>query len=138
LWQTRFCGGNLKEILKKYMKKTTTEARARMNKYINSKKAKFVFGKPLPPKVRVDPWFSTKYTTEIPITPALDRQISGDHYKDMPIQYAEFVYANKIPGIEAAIIKYICRWRVKNKEDDLKKAKHYIEILIELQKKWGD
>lgn len=62
---------------------------------------------------------------------ALETQVGGSHYKDMPIQVVEFCMANKIPYMEGNVIKYVCRWRNKNGIDDLRKAKHYLELLIE-------
>lgn len=56
--------------------------------------------------------------------------MGGSHYKDMKIQPIEFITANDIPYCEANVIKYICRWRNKNGLEDLRKARHYIEILI--------
>lgn len=64
---------------------------------------------------------------------ALDRQEGGSHYKDLPIQPIEFIHANGIPFCEANAIKYLCRWRDKGGLADLAKAKHYIELLIELE-----
>lgn len=64
---------------------------------------------------------------------ALDRQEGGSHYKDLPIQPIEFIHANGIPFCEANAIKYLCRWRNKNGIADLQKAKHYIDLLIELE-----
>lgn len=52
----------------------------------------------------------------------------------MKIQPVEFCHANKIPFIEGCVIKYICRWRDKGRISDLAKAKHFIEILIDLEK----
>ena len=66
---------------------------------------------------------------------ALNEQVKGNHYKDMKIQVVEFCYANQIPYMEGNIIKYCCRWRKKGGLDDLKKAKHYIELLIEMEEK---
>ena len=68
---------------------------------------------------------------------ALDRQEGGDHYKDMPIQPVEFIHANAIGYFEGNVIKYITRWRKKNGFADLEKAKHYIDLLIELEKRAG-
>ena len=65
---------------------------------------------------------------------ALDTQVSGNHYK-MPIQPVEFIHKNNIPYIEGNVIKYLCRWRNKNGLDDLKKARHYIDLLIEMESK---
>jgi hypothetical protein len=66
-------------------------------------------------------------------TGPLDVQTGGSHYKNLKIQPIEFIYANKIPFIEANVIKYICRWKKKNGLEDLKKVKHYVDLLIELE-----
>lgn len=65
----------------------------------------------------------------------LDRQEGGGHYKDQPIQPVEYIHANGIGYFEGNVIKYVSRWRKKNGLEDLKKAKHYIELLIELEQK---
>lgn len=62
---------------------------------------------------------------------ASDIQEGGNHYKDMPIQPTEFIHKNGIPFIEGNVIKYVCRWRHKNGIQDLRKAKHYIDLLIQ-------
>lgn len=66
---------------------------------------------------------------------ALAVQQGGDHYKKMKIQPVEFIHANGIPFIEGSVIKYVSRWRNKNGIDDLKKAKHFLDLLIELEEK---
>jgi hypothetical protein len=60
-----------------------------------------------------------------------NEQVGGSHYKDMPIQPIEFIVANDIPYREANVIKYIVRWRNKNGLEDLMKARHYIDMLID-------
>lgn len=64
---------------------------------------------------------------------SLDKQVAGSHYKDLPIQPVEYIYANAIGYFEGNVIKYVSRWRAKNGIADLEKAKHYIELLIELE-----
>lgn len=64
---------------------------------------------------------------------SLNEQVAGNHYKDMAIQPAEFIHRNRIGYLEGNVIKYVCRYRSKNGVEDLKKAKHYIEILLELE-----
>lgn len=64
---------------------------------------------------------------------ALDNQVGGSHYKNLKIQPIEYIHANNMPFIEASILKYISRWRNKNGIQDLMKAKHFIELLIELE-----
>jgi hypothetical protein len=65
------------------------------------------------------------------------RQVGGSHYADYAIQPLEFCVLNNIPFLEGNVIKYICRWRKKNGVQDLEKAKHYIEMLIELEEKYA-
>lgn len=64
---------------------------------------------------------------------ALETQVAGNHYKQMAIQPVEFIHANQIPYCEANAIKYLCRWRNKGGIADLEKAKHYIELLIQME-----
>ena len=66
---------------------------------------------------------------------ALDVQVAGNHYKELPIQPVEYIHANGIGYFEGNVIKYVSRWRNKNGIADLQKAKHYIELLIELEAK---
>ncbi|MDD4070064.1 MAG: DUF3310 domain-containing protein [Candidatus Izemoplasmatales bacterium] len=63
----------------------------------------------------------------------LEIQISGSHYKNFPIQPIEFIYRNGLGYIEGCVIKYIMRYKKKGGKEDLEKAKHYIESLIELE-----
>ena len=63
----------------------------------------------------------------------LNTQIAGDHYKQLAIQPVEYIHANQIPFMEGSAIKYLTRWRNKGGIDDLCKAKHFIELLIELE-----
>ena len=64
---------------------------------------------------------------------ALSKQVAGNHYKDLPIQPVEYIHANALGYFEGNVIKYISRWRKKNGIADLEKAKHYVELLIELE-----
>jgi hypothetical protein len=64
---------------------------------------------------------------------ALDTQVGGGHYKDFPIQPVEFCQKNGLNYCESNVIKYICRWKHKNGIEDLKKIKHYVDLLIELE-----
>lgn len=70
-----------------------------------------------------------------PLMPALKTQVGGGHYKDLKIQPVEYIHANGIGYMEGNVIKYVTRWRSKNGIPDLEKAKHYIELLIELERK---
>jgi len=62
---------------------------------------------------------------------ASDRQVGGTHYKDMPVQPAEFINKNKLLFAEGNAIKYICRHKAKGELKDIEKAIHYLEMIIE-------
>lgn len=62
---------------------------------------------------------------------ALDTQVAGSHYKELKIQPVEFIHQNEIGFMAGNVIKYVCRYKAKNGVQDLEKAKHYIEMLIE-------
>lgn len=64
---------------------------------------------------------------------ALKVQVGGGHYKDYKIQPVEFCHANDVPFLEGNVIKYVMRHRKKNGRQDLEKAKHFIDLLIQLE-----
>lgn len=64
---------------------------------------------------------------------ATDKQVGGDHYKRMKIQPIEFIHANDLDFITGNIIKYVTRARFKGGKEDLLKAKHYIDLKIQLE-----
>ena len=66
---------------------------------------------------------------------ALARQIGGNHYANMAIQPVEFIVANELGFLEGNIVKYVCRHHAKNGAEDIMKAIHYCELL--LQTKYG-
>lgn len=68
-----------------------------------------------------------------PRTDPLSEQVGGQHYKDLAIQPVEYIHANNIGYFEGNVIKYVTRWRSKGGIADLEKAKHYIELLMELE-----
>ncbi|KAF1043466.1 DUF3310 domain-containing protein [Xylophilus sp.] len=70
----------------------------------------------------------------VPAPPrALARQEGGGHYKDMAIQPVEYIHKNGLGYFEGNVVKYISRWRKKGGAEDLKKARHYIDLLLELE-----
>ena len=68
-------------------------------------------------------------------TSALDKQESGTHYKDKGIQPIVYIHANNLGFCEGNVVKYVTRWRDKGGEADLRKAIHYLELLIQLETK---
>lgn len=63
----------------------------------------------------------------------LETQVGGNHYKDLAIQPAEFCQRNRIPYCEANAIKYLCRHRLKGGREDLLKARHYVDLALEME-----
>ena len=60
-------------------------------------------------------------------------QVGGSHYKDFPIQPAEFIERNGLSFLEGCVVKRLCRWRRGGKgREDLLKARHEIDLLLEL------
>lgn len=62
---------------------------------------------------------------------AKNTQVGGNHYQDFVIQPIEFIMKNNLSFPVGNVIKYVCRFDKKNGLEDLNKAKHYLEILIE-------
>ena len=67
---------------------------------------------------------------------ALIRQEGGSHYKYLAIQPVEYITKNNIPYLEGNVIKYVTRHATKGGREDLEKARHYIDLILELN--YGD
>ena len=65
-----------------------------------------------------------------------DKQHGGSHYQKYKIQPSKFVVENELLYPEGCVIKYIIRHRDKGKKQDLLKAIHFIEMIIE--RDYGD
>ncbi len=61
----------------------------------------------------------------------LQQQIGGDHYRKRAIQPIQFILANGLGFCEGNVVKYVTRWKDKGGLADLKKARHYLDFLIE-------
>lgn len=70
---------------------------------------------------------------ETPEYGSLATQVGGNHYKDYAIQPVEFCQRNQLPFCESNAIKYICRHKDKNGRQDIEKAIHYLQILLEME-----
>jgi len=66
---------------------------------------------------------------------ALDKQVSGNHYKDCGIQPIEYIHANGLSYLEGNVIKYTTRHSKKNGKQDILKAIHYLELILEMEYK---
>ena len=67
---------------------------------------------------------------------SLDKQIGGNHYSKLRIQPIEYCVANDLGGPELSVIKYVTRFKDKGGLEDLRKAIHVIELMIELHEKY--
>lgn len=61
----------------------------------------------------------------------LDIQVGGDHYKRMGIQPIEYILANDLGFCEGNAVKYITRFKQKGGKQDIQKAIHYLQILLD-------
>jgi hypothetical protein len=64
---------------------------------------------------------------------ANENQVAGTHYKSQAIEPWDYIISNEIPYMEGNVIKYVSRWRDKGGLDDLRKAQHYLQKLIEVE-----
>lgn len=65
------------------------------------------------------------------IMEASKSQVGGAHYKSFAIQPSEFIHRNGIGFLEGNVIKYVCRHKAKNGRQDIEKAIHYLQLLLE-------
>ena len=69
------------------------------------------------------------------VTPANEQQVGGAHYAVKAIQPWDYIIANDLGYLEGNIVKYVSRWKDKGGIEDLKKAQHYLQKLIEVTEK---
>ncbi len=68
---------------------------------------------------------------------ANDTQVGGNHYKVVKIEPWDYIIANQLGFLEGNVVKYVTRHKYKNGLDDLKKARHYLDKLIETEEANG-
>ena len=64
--------------------------------------------------------------------PANEVQVGGDHYKKNAIQPWDYIVSNDLGYLEGNVVKYVSRWKDKGGRQDLEKAKHYLDKLLEV------
>ena len=60
-------------------------------------------------------------------------QVGGDHYKNKAIQPWDYIASNNLGYLEGCVIKYVSRYKEKGGIQDLQKAAHYLQKLMEVQ-----
>ena len=63
----------------------------------------------------------------------MQKQVGGNHYSKLAIQPMEYAFKNRLDPLQFSVVKYITRFRDKNGKEDLEKAKHCIDMLIEME-----
>lgn len=63
----------------------------------------------------------------------LDKQVEGDHYKNLKIQPVEYITANELGFLEGNVVKYITRHKQKGGDADIRKVIHYCELILKLR-----
>jgi hypothetical protein len=63
---------------------------------------------------------------------ANEQQVGGAHYATKAIQPWDYIIANNLGYLEGNVVKYVSRWKDKGGIEDLKKAQHYLQKLIEV------
>lgn len=66
---------------------------------------------------------------------SFDTQVGGNHYKDLAIQPLEFIVKNELDFLQGNVVKYVVRYKTKGGLEDLKKARHYLDLMIELKER---
>lgn len=64
---------------------------------------------------------------------AFDNQHGGDHYKNLPIGPTEYSQRNGLGCCESAVVKYVTRHKFKNGKEDILKARHFLDMLLEIE-----
>ena len=67
------------------------------------------------------------------MTNPLTSQVGGSHYTKLAIQPMEYSMANGLDACQHTIVKYVTRFRDKGGIQDLEKAKHVIDMLIQFE-----
>lgn len=67
------------------------------------------------------------------VNESLQKQVAGTHYSGMAIQPAEFCQRNRLPYLESCVVRYITRHGKKSGRQDIEKAIHCLEMLLDLE-----
>jgi hypothetical protein len=59
-------------------------------------------------------------------------QVGGGHYQGKAIQPWDYIVSNRLGYLEGNVVKYVSRWQDKGGRQDLEKARHYLDKLLEV------
>lgn len=77
-------------------------------------------------------WIKKDEQQKQPDLPSV-KQEGGNHYKLLGIQPVEYIQANSLNFFEGNVVKYVTRHRSKNKAQDIKKAIHYLQLILQYE-----
>ena len=134
--QMLFNGGTVKEIVKEV--KCTPDYVYQVQRKRNKEKqvvkrteerVKEIAAQPVKPRLRME---SKPIVQQATTVTANDVQVGGAHYKGQDIQVWDAIYVWKLGYFSGNVVKYVARHTKKGGVDDLLKARHYLDKLIEL------
>lgn len=64
---------------------------------------------------------------------ANDYQIDGSHYKNLKYETWDVITAWELGYLDGSAVKYISRWKNKGGVNDIKKAIHFLQKLVEVE-----
>jgi len=64
---------------------------------------------------------------------SLDHQVAGNHYRKYAIQPVEYTVRNDLSFLAGSVIKYVTRYKDKGGAEDIRKAMHYLELILEFE-----
>ena len=59
-------------------------------------------------------------------------QVGGEHYRNKAIQPWDYIVSNNLGYLEGCVVKYVSRYKEKGGMQDLEKAAHYLQKLMEV------
>lgn len=100
----------------------------RTAEYVAQRKAE-IAAQPVKPRQRME---SKPVVQQVTTVTPNDVQVGGSHYKEQDIQVWDAIHAWKLGYFSGNVVKYVARHTKKNGVNDLRKARHYLDKLIEL------
>ncbi len=83
-------------------------------------------------------WLDDRFELVVPApSPTPDAVFRPSHYARFPIEPITFLTANRVGFLPGNVIKYVMRHDAKNGLEDLRKARRYLDIMIEDEERRG-
>ena len=103
----------------------------RTAEYVAQRKAE-IAAQPVKPRQRME---SKPVVQQVTTVTPNDVQVGGTHYKEQDIQPWDAIHAWGLGFFSGNVVKYVARHNQKGGVNDLRKARHYLDKLIELHTK---